>query len=126
MAKRENKRIVRDYITEVLNKCDLDAVDQYVSDDGFKERIALLLRAFPDLKVAIEDELVDGDRVAIRFSGNATQQGGYHGRPASGKPVVLSGTAIYRIEDGRIAEAWVNWDTLAIMEQIGGFAEPVL
>ena len=124
MAKKENKAIVRNYIAEVLNQCNMDVVDQYVSDEGFKERIALFLRALPDLNVEIEDELVDGDRVAIRVSGNATQQGGYHGRPASGRPVALSGTAIYRIEDGRIAEAWVNWDTLGIMEQIGGFALP--
>jgi steroid delta-isomerase-like uncharacterized protein len=126
MAKRENKAVVRSYIAEILNKCDLDNVDAYVSHDGFKERIALFLRAFPDLNVEIEDELADKDKVAIRFTGRATHQGGYHGRPASGKPVELSGTAIYRIEDGRIAEAWVNWDTLGIMEQIGGFAQPTL
>ena len=28
-------------------------------------------------------------------------------------------TAVYRVESGRIAEAWVNWDLLALMEQVG-------
>ena len=41
------------------------------------------------------------------------------GIAASGKNVSVVGIAIYRIADGRIAEAWVAWDALGLMQQIG-------
>ncbi|MEV6157745.1 nuclear transport factor 2 family protein [Nonomuraea sp. NPDC052129] len=55
---------------------------------------------FPDVRVIIEDMLVDGDKVAVRTT--------LHGLPADvveqqPPPTMLE---IFRVRDGRIAELW--------------------
>jgi predicted ester cyclase len=39
--------------------------------------------------------------------------------PPTGKQVTGSGISIHRIADGKIAEAWVNFDTLGMLQQLG-------
>jgi predicted ester cyclase len=46
------------------------------------------------------------------------------GVPASGADVTATGTYVYAIRDGRIAESWLNYDAMGIMRQIGGLDEP--
>ncbi len=44
--------------------------------------------------------------------------------PATGKPVALKFLSIFRIEDGRIAELWVEYDNVAMLTQLGLFPPP--
>src|SRR5262245_39714094 len=81
--------------------------------------LGLYLRAFPDLRIVFEDALADGDRVVTRWRFEGTQNGPLKGLPASGRPVSIQGIRIDRIERGKIAESWMQMDTLALMEQIG-------
>ena len=54
-----------------------------------------------------------------RWTFQGTHRGDFMGIAPSGKNVSVVGIAIYRIADGRIAEAWVAWDALGLMQQIG-------
>lgn len=76
-------------------------------------------RAFPNAVETIEDILCDGDQVAVRHRFSGTQNGPLGKLPPSGNRATAEYIAIYRIEDGVIAEAWVAWDNLTILRQLG-------
>lgn len=75
--------------------------------------------AFPDASESIQDLLVEGDRVAVRHGFAGTQSGPMGPYPPSGRRLRADYLAIYRIVDGRIVEAWAEWDTLAGLRQLG-------
>jgi predicted ester cyclase len=75
--------------------------------------------AFPDASVQVEQILSEGDLVAVHLRGRGTHLGIFQGCPATGGTWAAAGTAIYRVDAGRIAEAWINWDWLTVMEQLG-------
>ena len=63
--------------------------------------------------------LAEGDRVAVHLAGCGTHLGLFQGCPPTGREWAASCTAIYRIDEGRIADFRVNWDLLAVLEQLG-------
>jgi steroid delta-isomerase-like uncharacterized protein len=129
------KRIVRRLVDEAYNQGRLEVVDELVIPDvvahdpalqhdlegaqAMKELIGGFRRAFPDFVVLIEDQLADGDRVAVRWAARGTHRGDLWGIAATGKEVTVTGTTLYRFAIGRIAETWTNWDTIGLMQQLG-------
>ncbi len=87
--------------------------------DGVKEWAIMIRNGFPDIRVTEEQFIAEGDRVAGRFVAQATHGGEFMGVPATGNPVTFSGINIMRVAEGKIAEHWVNYDALGIMQQIG-------
>lgn len=87
--------------------------------EGVKEFAGAMRVAFPDLRIAADAVLAEGDRVAIRWTLTGTQEGEFFGVPASGRSVNSPGVDIYRIENGQIAEIWTVGDDLGILTQIG-------
>lgn len=63
----------------------------------------MLLRAFPNPHITIEDLIAEGDRIAVRNTVTATQTGEYMGRPPIGKPVTYSEMFVVRFVGGRVA-----------------------
>lgn len=86
---------------------------------GLKERFKGYKTAFPDLRCLIEDLLVDGDRVAIRYTAHGTNTGEIMGAPPTGRTVAIKAIAIFRFENGRVAEMWDAWDVHALMDDLG-------
>ena len=82
------------------------------------------LRTFPDQHVTIQQLVAEGDRVAILATYSGTQTGPLAQYPATGKRVESPFIGIFRIESGRIAELWVEWDNLAMLTQLGLFPPP--
>lgn len=74
---------------------------------------------FPDLTVTMQIVIADGPYVAAHLTGRGTHRGIFQGVPPTGRPWAASCTALYRVEDGQITEAWVNWDVMTILEQLG-------
>jgi hypothetical protein len=79
----------------------------------------MLLRAFPDLRVAVEDVIAEGDKVVARNTVTGTHQGEYRGVPATGKSVTYNEVFVFRFAGGRIAEIWGVVDVLAQLRQLG-------
>jgi predicted ester cyclase len=71
-----------------------------------KEVFGRLHRAFPDLRVTVEDVIAEGDKVVGRNSVTGTHQGEYMGIPPTGKSVTYNEIFIVRFVNGRIAETW--------------------
>jgi steroid delta-isomerase-like uncharacterized protein len=83
-----------------------------------KEVFGRLLRAFPDLRVTVEDVIAEGDKVVARNTVTGTHQGEYMGLQATGKSVTYNEIFIARFAGGRIAETWGVVDVLSQMRQL--------
>jgi steroid delta-isomerase-like uncharacterized protein len=86
---------------------------------ALKEVFAILLRAFPDLHIAIEDVIAEGDKVVYRNTVTGTHLGEYMGLAPTGRTVTYSEIMIVRVAGGRIAETWGVVDVAAQMRQLG-------
>jgi steroid delta-isomerase-like uncharacterized protein len=86
---------------------------------ALKQVWAVLLRAFPDLHIAVEDVIAEGDKVVCRNTVTGTHQGEYMGRPPTGKSITYNEIFIFRFAGGRIAETWGVADVLSQMRQLG-------
>ena len=92
--------------------------------DGMAEAMGWRL-AFPDLKVDVDLILAEGDLVSVRWTARGTNTGAGNGIPATGKQVKVSGTTVFRMVDGAIAEEWTSGDSLGLLKQLGLFPAPV-
>lgn len=130
----ENKALSRRLIEDVWNKGNLTVIDELTADnyvshdpsapeirgrDGFKQLISMYRTAFPDIRFSIEDQIAEGDKVMTRWSARGTHKGALMGSPPTGKQATVTGITITRIVGGKAVEAWTNWDTLGLMQQLG-------
>jgi steroid delta-isomerase-like uncharacterized protein len=138
MSAEENKAAVRRFL-EGVNRGDLSAVDQFVTDDvvyhhappglaagkeGYRQLMSMYLTAFPDLHLTVEDLVCEGDRVAARLSGRGTHRGDLMGIAPTGKTVAADSITIMRFAGGKLAEEWEQVDLLGILQQIGAVPAP--
>ncbi len=54
-----------------------------------------------------------------RWTGYGIHRGDFLGMAPTWKKVTTTGISIHRIEGGRIAETWNNYDALGIFQQLG-------
>ena len=87
--------------------------------DAYKQLVTMFRAGFPDIKMTVEDLVAEGEKVVARWTWHGTNQGEFQGMPPTGKQVTGSGISIHRVADGKIAEAWVNFDTLGMLQQLG-------
>jgi predicted ester cyclase len=90
--------------------------------EGFTNVDRIFRTAFPDFRVTIEDEVLAGDRVATRGYFTGTHTGEFMGMPATGRVIRCSYSDIWRLEDGKGRENWVQMDMLGLMQQLGAAA----
>ena len=132
-----NKALMRRWFEEVWNKGRADAIAEMFAADGvahglsdepaktmkgpddFRPFHAIFRGAFPDIEVVVEDTIAEGDLVAVRCSVRGRHSGDHLGVAASNAPVEFTGMTITRIKDGKIVEAWNNFDFLRMNKQIG-------
>lgn len=85
----------------------------------WKKFINEFRQAFPDFQDTLEDQIAEGNKVVTRFTSRGTHKGEFMGFDATNKKLVWTGIAIYRIENSKIVESWVNWDMAGMLEQMG-------
>jgi steroid delta-isomerase-like uncharacterized protein len=127
-----NKAIVRRYIEQVLNEQRLDLAEEFLAEnielhgsgiplgmELVEQWLAAFATTFPDGYTIIEDMVAEDDRVVARTVFNGTHKGEMQGIPATGKTVNMPGIAIFRLDNGKIAEGWLVNDDLRMMQQLG-------
>ena len=87
--------------------------------DGFKEMVAGLLAAFPDLRFTIEDQIVAGDKVATRWTAEGTNNGAFGSVAATGRRMRVGGLILDRVVGGKVVERWEQWDQMGMLQQLG-------
>ena len=133
----ENKALIRRWFEEVWNKGRADAIGEMLAEDavvnGLSEDAAKPLRgpagflpfhaqfreAFPGIEVVVEDTIAEGDLVAARCSVRGKHVGDSLGFKATQATAEFDGIAIVRVRDGKIVEAWNNFDFMKMYKQLG-------
>jgi steroid delta-isomerase-like uncharacterized protein len=141
MLTETNKTVARRYIEEVWSKGNLAVLNEIIAKDyvssgpgslpglptgpeGAKQLVAVYRNAFPDLRFTIDEQIAEGDKVMTRWTGHGTHQGELVGIPATGKSTTVTGIAVDRIADGKIAESWLVFDQFGLMQQLGVIPTP--
>lgn len=86
---------------------------------GWKKLVEAHRAAFPDLRVRFLTQIAEGDMVATRWEFTTTHTGAYLGVAPSGKKLTWTGIEIDRVENGRIAESWIDWDKYRFLQGLG-------
>jgi steroid delta-isomerase-like uncharacterized protein len=134
----QNKEIVQRIFNEFWRGGKTNVLDQLLASDitnhelskepvsgrnGYKEWATgfrqVTATGFPDLDIALDALIAEGDLVAKRWTFRGTHTGEYMGLPASGKRAVMAGVTIYRIQGGQVRETWWSYDALGLMQQLG-------
>lgn len=138
MTRTETRALI-ERLHEIWNTGDLAAIpDVFASDfvahmpkgwgktdsrdghDGIGRAIARLRSGFPDWHEHVEDVVIDGDKVAVRYFSTGTHLGNFEGRPPTGRRLRVDELSIFRIANGRVAEQWCINDDLAYGKQLRG------
>ncbi len=90
-----------------------------LSVDNFKQMLAGLLIAFPDLHFVINDQFTSGEKVSTRWTAKGTNTGSFGEMQATGKGVEIEGLIIDYVVNGKVAKRWELWDQMAMMQQLG-------
>lgn len=132
-----NKVLVYRWYEEVWNKKREEAIDDMLSPDvisygltdspteavkgteAFKKYWRALVEVFPDIQVAVESTIAEDDKVVARCSVRGTHLGTGLGIPPTGKKIHVTGVRIAVFKEGKVIEAWNNFDYLAVYRQLG-------
>ena len=94
------------------------STNQFQGLETIKQALKLFYKGFPDAHFAIEDIVAERDRVWVRETETGTHKGQYLGISPTGKKITITTVSIYRIVDGKIAEAWHVYDNLDFYKQL--------
>lgn len=129
-----NQLVIREFTRIFKNEHHVDGVDHLVDTknfthhfresvspgyEGLKQVGRRMTRAFPDVVVTEEDLISSGDRVVERSSAVGTHMGALIGEKPTAKIVRWSEIFIYRVQDEKIQELWVEISMIELMQQIG-------
>jgi predicted ester cyclase len=86
--------------------------------------MGIYFSAFPEQHIDVDDLIAEGDRVVVRHTHNVTHGGDFVGMPPTGRQAVISGTEVFRLVDGKVAEMWHQDDLLSLLQQLGAIPTP--
>ena len=127
----ENEAVVRQAI-DACNRGDHAALSRLVTPDciahtswgahtmdGWKVSQASLRTAFPDTVVTVDDIVAKGNNVAARYTIQGTHRRACKAVAATGKLTTIRAMGMWRINDGRIEEFWVQLDLFDALQRSG-------
>jgi predicted ester cyclase len=122
-AAASSKAVVRRLIEEVINGGRLDVIDELYTPamaPGARRWIAPFRESFPDVQMEIVELIAEDETVVGRFRCSGTNLGPWRGNPPTGRRFErVDEVYIYRVRDGRIAEAWGIEDNRSRERQLG-------
>ncbi len=130
MSTEENKVIVRRYFEEFHTSREHSILEEIMVSDLLEPTRGvthMLLTAFPDYQLTIEDQIAEEDKVATVWTGSGTHQGEWESPAGSiaptGREVRWTGTTTLRLSESKISDVIASsWDHLGILQQLGAIA----
>ena len=92
--------------------------------ESLKQMVAGSLAALSEVRAQVEDMVAEGDKVVTRWTITAVHSGEFMGVPPTNRRITMNGIVIDRFVDGRIVEAWENFDMFGMMQQLGMELKP--
>jgi predicted ester cyclase len=92
--------------------------------EAFKQSVASLQKAFPDLTYTIDDSIESGDKFVTRVTASGTMRGEFGGMPATNKHATWTEIHIVRVVNEHIVEHWGLIQELGMMVQLGVIQAP--
>jgi len=131
----QNKQVVQRFLEECWNQGNLNKASEFLTDQvrfhdpvfpnlnagiqNAKNHIEGCRRAFPDLRITIDDTIAERNEVVLHWSARGTHKGQFLGMQPTNRKVTIDGTSIYRLEGSKIAESHANWNLASMMAQLG-------
>jgi len=132
--------LIHRWFEEVWNNKREDAVDEMLADDGiahglvdadgneirgpenFKKLHRQFVETFPDMRIEVEDTVVEDDKIAARCRVTGSHLGRGIGVAPTNGPVEFTGMTIVRVKDGKIVEAWNEFNFMEMYRQVGALS----
>lgn len=83
-----------------------------IGPEGFKQFHTALRGLLSDFAITIDKSIESGEWLAVVCSLQAKSK-------QTGDPVVMTGSVVVRIVDGKLTEAYNHWDFLGLFGQLG-------
>jgi len=129
-----NRNFAHRWFDEVWNKQSEAAIDELrhregrafgfpspessLTTEGFKEAYRQFNRNFSDIHVVVDEEIVDGDHVACRWTATGTHTGDGLGFAPTNKRISFSGASFMHLRDGKMLDAWNFFDFTRVTQQL--------
>jgi len=135
---KENKTILKRWFKEVWNDGNVDTMKELLGSKcvihglfdasgaevqdpkSYRKFYQQFRGAFPAIKVTIKDMVAEGDKVVARCTVRGKHTGDHLGRAATNSSVAFEGITIVRIGNGKIQEAWNQFDFVKMNRQLDG------
>lgn len=129
----ENKEFYRQYIEEIFNQRNLEALSQYVAEDyilhdapehfskgpkAIEGVVKMFEGAFSDFHVTLGELICEDDLLASTSTFVGTHSGPIFGIPATGKKIKMTSLTMVRLKDGKVKESWVKNDIESLRKQL--------
>ncbi len=133
----ENETFMHRWFEEVWNQknekaidemCDENVVANGLTDaegntirgiESYKNLFRTFISAYPDIKITVEDTVIEGNKIAARCKVTATHTGEGLGLTPTDQPIEITGLAIVQLKNGKIVEAWNEFDFMKMYTQLG-------
>jgi predicted ester cyclase len=128
----ENVQIVRSLV-DIVNGRKYDEMNELFADTfvdrnpawnvaGLEPLKQIIAAAHQGLDMVVSQDQVyaaEGNKVVVHITFNGRHIGTFLGIPPTGKSVSWTSIEVYRIENNKIVERWVQADTAGLMRQLG-------
>jgi len=99
--------------------------EHYTGLDGVRLFYGQLMKALPDLEIAVQRRHVAEDAILVEVVIRGTHLGGWRGLPATGRRVEFPLCGVYTFDaDDRLAGEKIYYDRGSVLRQLGVFHEP--
>ena len=132
----ENVAFMQRWFEEVWHKGREEAIDEMFAEDGigyglptengepirgpkeFKPFFRNFREAFPNVKISIEETVSEGDKIAAVCRVKGALEGASLGVNPDKQPVEFTGIIVLKLRDGKIIEAWNEFNFMAMYQQL--------
>ena len=139
MAEQDNVRVLRE-VFDAWNQHDANRLMKLVDEkfigetdtlpapivgrEAAGQMMQMYVRAFPDLRLIVDQMIASGDNVVTRWTATGTHRGELMGIAATNRSVTTHGCLVSELRGERIVRDWSYWDTGYLLRQLGVLATP--
>jgi len=117
---KQNESHIDDFTHPEARSFGFPCADTALSMEGFKQAYREFNKTFSGIRVHVDEELIEGDNIACRWTASVTHTGEGLDFPATNKAVTFSGSSFMHLRDGKILEAWNFYDFTSAIRQLRG------